>query len=527
VQFSLDGYRVALTDVDAQKAIVTTVWLSLVRAVLAVALALFLAWAISRTNVPARRFFHYVMLVSFFLPLLPQLVAWSLLLSPRTGTLNVWLRALFGLDTHSGPFNIFSFEGIVFLGVLGWAAFLYLFLSPAFEAVDASLEEAARVSGASSARTIVRVTVPLLLPAVLGAFGLAFIRMFESFETELFLGTPAQIYVFTTQIYSYITSGVVPEYPPAIALSTLFVILSFALILFQRRMLGERSFVTISGRNYRSTPAGLGQWKYVVFGLLALYVVVSVALPLTMLVLGSLQRTTVQFRADGFTLDHWRTLLRTDIWGAIANTLIVGVVSSTLGISLVSITSYIVARTRYRLRNALDVLTWVPYMVPSFVLGIGFLWAALNGIRFPFVLYGSLTLLVWAFIVRQLPVGARLMNGTMLQLSRELEESARVSGASWASTFRKIVLPILRPALGVGWLMFMITVIRDLATIILIYGPGSKLLSVVFYGQWLFGTPESAAAVGLLMTALGLLLAACIFLLQRWSRRNVGVVVGA
>lgn len=527
VTFSLDGYRTALTDADAQKAISTTLWLSLVRAVLAVALALLLAWAISRTNVPGRRVFHNVMLISFFLPLLPQLVAWSLLLSPRTGTLNVWIRALAGSDATSGPFNIYSFEGIIFLGVLGWSGFLYLFISPAFDAVDSSLEEAARMSGANSFRTIVRVSAPLLMPAVLGAFGLAFIRMFESFETELFLGTPAHIYVFTTQIYSYISQELTPRYPPAIALSTVFVGLTFLLILGQRRILGNRSFVTVGGKGYKRDPADLGPWKWALFAALVAYSVVHLVLPLGMLLLGSVQRTTVQFSMDAFTLDHWKVLLSGDVWNAVKNTLLVGVVASTVAIFLVSIISYVIVRTTFRLRGALDVATWVPYMVPSFVLGVGFLWAALKGIQFPFVLYGSLALLIVAFVVRVLPLGSRLMNGTMVQLSAELEEAARISGAGWTSTFRKIVLPLVSPALGVGWLMFMVTVIRDLSTVILIYGPASTMLSVVFYAHWKSGTAEDAAAIGLLMTFIGMAMAGGIFLLQRLSgRRAQGLVEG-
>ena len=518
VTFSLEGYRTALTDADAQKAIGTTLWLSLVRAVLAVALALVLAWAISRTNMPARRFFHSVMLVSFFLPLLPQLVAWSLLLSPRTGTLNVWLRALVRSDATSGPFNIYSFEGIIFLGVLGWSGFLYLFIAPAFDAVDSSLEEAARMSGANSFRTIVRISAPLLMPAVLGAFGLAFIRMFESFETELFLGGPAHIYVFTTQIYAYISQELTPRYPPAIALSTIFILLTFVFIVVQNRLLGNRSFVTVSGKNYKRAPAELGPWRWVLFALLVGYSVIHLVLPLGMLALGSVQRTTVEFRADAFTLDHWKTLLNPDVWNAVKNTLLVGVVASTVAIFFVSIISYVIVRTRSRLRGALDILTWVPYMVPSFVLGVGLLWAALKGIQFPIVLYGSLLLLIIAFVIRVLPLGTRLMNGTMVQLSTELEEAARISGASWTSTFRRIVLPLLSPALGVGWLMFMVTVIRDLSTVILIYGPASTMLSVVFYAHWKSGTAEDAAVIGLLMTFLGMAMAAAILVLQRLGR---------
>jgi iron(III) transport system permease protein len=519
--FSLDGYTTALADTSARTAIVTTLWLSAVRATLSVLVAVFLAWAITRTNVPGRRVFHYLMLVSIFMPLLPQLLAWSLLLSPRSGTINVWLRGVLGIDSINGPLNIYSYQGIIFMGVVAWAGFLYLFIAPAFEAVDASLEEAARMSGANTLRTLMLVSVPLLMPAILGAFGLAFIRMVESFETELFLGTPAQIYVFTTQIYSYISQDTTPRYPPAIALSTLFIVLTGGVILLQARLLHGRSFVTVTGKSYKRSPADLGPWKFVVLVVLLLFSIVLLLLPLGTLLLGSLQQSAVRFRPDGFTLNNWRVLASPEVWDSIRNTLVVGIVAATATITIVSLSSYIVVRTNFRLRRPLDVLTWAPYMVPSIVLGVGFLWAVLRGIPLPFVLYGTLAVLMLAFVVRLLPLGARLMNGTMVQLSPELEEAARISGATWTSTFVKVVLPLLSPALAMGWLMFMVTVVRDLSTVILLYGPGSRLLSVVFYANWRSGTLEGAAVIGLLMMFMGLGLASGIFALQRLHRGGV------
>lgn len=513
--FSLDGYRTALFDEDARRAIVTTIWLALVRASIGVALAIFLSWAITRTSIPGRRVFHNLLILNFFLPLLPQVVAWSLLLSPKSGIVNVWLRGLLGVTSGSGPFNIYSYGGIIFLGSLGWAGFLYLLLSPAFQAMDAALEEAARISGASTLRTTLRITVPILLPAVLGCFSLAFVRMVESFEIELLLGTPAHIYVFTTQIYYYINQQQLPNYPPAIALSTVLIVLTLAVIGLQTKLLGKRTYVTVSGKSYRRTPVDLGAWKWLVFVLLVGFFCIHLALPLFMLILGSLQRTTIDFRMNAFTFDHWKILGTPEVWQSLKNTLGVGVVAATVGMLLVSLCSYIVMRTKLALRRPLDVFTWVPYMVPGFVLSVGFLWAVLKGIPLPFTLYGTLALLMIAFIVRLLPFGARLMNGTMVQLSSELEESARTLGASWVQSLRRIVLPLLSPSLAIGWLLCMITVIRDLSTIILLYGPKSKMLAITFYSYWNSGAIEDAAVIGLFMAAIGLVFVGGMRLLQR------------
>lgn len=518
--FSLEGYRTALFDEDARRAIVTTVWLALVRAALALGLAIFLAWAITRTNIPGRRLFHNLLVLHFFLPLLPQVVAWSLLLSPRSGLVNVWLRQLVGSDSGSGPFNLYSYGGIIFLGTLGWSGFLYLLLAPAFQAVDASLEEAARTSGASTWRTLWRISVPLLLPAIAGCFSLAFVRMVESFEVELLLGVPAGIYVFTTQIYYYIHSEQLPNYPAAIALSTVLILLTFIVIVAQTRLLRGRSYATVTGKSYRRTPTNLGSWKWVVFGLLVLLFSINLAVPLIILVVGSFQQTTIDVRMDAFTLEHWKILGDPTVWRSLVNTLIVGVVASTIAMLAVTLSSYIVGRTKMPLRRTLDVFTWVPYMVPSFVLSVGLLWAVLKGIPLPFTLYGTLALLVIAFFIRLLPFGARLMNGTMVQVSAELEESARTSGATWLVSMRKIVLPLLSSPLAIGWLLCMITVIRDLSTIILLYGAGSTMLAVTFYSYWTSGALEDAAVIGLFMAAIGLLLVGGVRLLQRRLNLN-------
>lgn len=519
--FNLDGYATALADEVARKAMLTTIWLAIVRAVLSVALAVFLAWAIVRTDLPGRNVLHTMMLVNFFVPLLPQLLAWTFLLAPRTGIINEVIRGLFGIPGRNGPFNIYSYEGIIFVSVLNWSAFLYMLISPAFRAVDASLEEAARMAGASGLRTLRRISVPLLWPAVIGAFGLAFVRMSESFETELMLGVPANIYVFSTQIYRYLGQDTTPQFGPAIAMSMMFILLTGSAILLQRRVLRGRNFVTVGGKDYRARPYHLGVWKYPILGLVSFYFLLSFILPTTFLAIGSFQKSIANMRLETFTLVNWGLAGRDELLAPLRNTLIVGIIAATVGIVFLTLISYVVIRTKFRLRHALDVFTWVPYMVPSFVLGVGFLWAALRGIKFPIVLYGSLLLITIVFVVRVMPLGSRLMNGTMVQLSSELEEAGRIAGATWAATFRRVILPLLSPAIGIGWLIFMAVVIRDLSTIVLLFGPDSEMLSVKFYAYWRTGSLEGAAVIGLIMTLLGLGMAAGVFLLQRLGRGSV------
>jgi iron(III) transport system permease protein len=513
--FSLEGYRTALFDGDARRAFGVTMWLSLVRVALAVFVALFLAWVIQRTNVPGRAIFHNLVILSVFLPLLPQILAWSLLLSPKSGLVNLWLRSVLNIDADTGPFNVYSYGGIIFVAVLGVSGFLYLLISPAFEAMDGSLEEAARISGANSFQMLLRIELPLLLPAILGAVGLAFVRMMESFQTELVLGTPAGIYVYTTQIYYYIHGLELPNYPAGIALSTVLIVLTSLVIFAQAKILGNRSYVTVSGKGHRSAVHDLGKLKYVFLAVLIAFFGIRLGLPLVILGLGAFQQTSIAFQPDRFTLEHLAVLKEPLFLAALKNTLVVALVAATLGMIVAALSSYVVVRTTFRLRRPLDVLTWVPYMVPSFVLSVGFLWAVLKGIRFPFTLYGTLELIVIAFIVRLLPLGVRQMNGTMVQLSKDLEEAARMSGASWFTTVREVVVPLLRPSITIGWLIFVIVALTDLDTVILLYGVNSTMVSVSFFTYWSQGSLEKASVIGLLMTLIGLVAAGGIQMLGR------------
>ena len=261
------------------------------------------------------------------------------------------------------------------------------------------------------------------------------------------------------------------------------------------------------------------------FAGLVAFTVIHLVLPLAMLVVASVQRSILQPGLDGFTGDHWKLVASADTLRAVANTIVVGVAAALVGMALVGLTSYVVMRTTLRGRGLLEVLTWVPYMVPSFVLGVGVLWAVLRGNPLPWVLYGTHAALVLALVIRLIPLGSRLMNGTMVQLAKELEEAARMSGATWTRTFRRIVLPLLGPAIAIGVLMFIVIAVRDLSTVILLYGPGSTVLSVLFYAQWRSGTFEDASAIGLVMTALGLAAAGGIVLVQRLARGPTAAVV--
>jgi len=218
----------------------TTVWLSTVRAVLALALAVVLAWIIARTDCPFGNRLEFLLILSFFFPLLGKVLGWALLLSPQKGYLNQLLRQLPFFEGDTGPLDIFSYGGLIFVSVTGWATLLTIFLVPAFRNMDAALEESARMCGASPGRTVVRILVPLLRPAILAAFILSLTRLLSSFETEVFLGTSSGIYVLTNKIYERMVQIFPPDFRTGMTMAVMLLVITFGLVLVNWRFLGKR-----------------------------------------------------------------------------------------------------------------------------------------------------------------------------------------------------------------------------------------------------------------------------------------------
>ena len=499
--FSLEGYQKAYTALSTYQILATTIWLALVRAVLSLALAIFLAWVVTRTDTPFKRFLEVTVWVQFFIPFVPMILAWVLLASPRTGLINLFVTNVFGLEKPL--FDIFSYAGIIWISVIHQAAIIFILITPAFRGMDAALEESSRVLGAGRFTTLRFITLPILRPAILAASMLIFIRLMESFETELFLGYSKGIFVYTTRIYQLIYESP-PDFPFGMALSSVFLIIIFALVLTQWRLLGGRQYVTVTGRGYATRPMPLGRWKYLTLALMLFYFAVGVVLPLAALISGSFMRLFGVVLENPFTLRHWRETLHDPMfWPSIKNSLYIGLGSATIGMFLYSFLSYIITKTKAAGRQGLEILTWLPWGVPSVVLALGFLWAYVGGIPLPFTLYGSISLIVLVMIVKGFPLGVRVMNSAMVQVGSELEESARVLGGSWFHSFRRILMPLVSPAFVSTWILLFLLGIRELATVLFLYSDESRPMSVLMFEYWsAAGYAERGLVVGLIQTVI-------------------------
>ncbi len=498
-RFTLDGY-LALFTAATGAIILKTIGIAIVKTMLSFTLALLLAWIIARTDTPGRGSLEVLITLPFFIPPILTAMAWGMLGNPQVGTINLVWRLLTG--TRQSPINVYSYGGVVWHMMQYSTVFIFMFIVNAFRAMDPALEEASRMSGASGLQTFRRITFVLMLPVISSSFLLSFIRGIETFESPLFFGLPARINVVTTAIYNAINQSATPQYQYATALSFAMLLLLFVLIVFQWRILYGHSFQTVTGKGYAPHLVRLGPWRWLSFAFCVLFFIVTVALPVGQLVLGSFFRFFGFYSWDALTLDHYREVFANgEFWRAAGNTLFLGLAGSTATMILGALVAYVTTRTHWRGRRIVDALAWLPWMTPGIVLGVGFLWAfaMLPG---PIPIYGTIWALFIAYMALGTPVAVRVMSAAYAQLAYDLEECSRVHGASFRQTLWRILIALSFPAFAVGWVLTFFGIIRELSASILLYSVKSEVLSVVMLRLWVTGKAEQVSVIGLMMMLL-------------------------
>lgn len=477
-----------------------TVGISLIKTVIALVLAVLFGWIIARTNTPARGALEVLITLPFFVPPILTAMAWGMLGNPQVGVVNLVWRWITG---SANPLvNIYSYGGVIWHMLQYSTPFLFLFIVEAFRSMDPALEEASRMCGASQWRTFLKVTFALMMPAVVTAFLLSFIRGLENFESPLFFGTPAKIEVVTTAIYNSINHQSIPNYQFASALSFAIMALMFLLVLWQWRLLRGKSFQTVTGKGYAPRLIDLGPWRWLTFALCMAFFVISVVLPIGQLLLGSFFQFFGFYQWDMLTLEHYRSVLsNSEVWRAFRNTFLLGLVGASATMVLGSTVAYISTRTRWGGRQVIDVLAWLPWMMPGMVLAVGFLW----GFAFlpSFIsIYGTIWALLIAYVALGTPIAVRVMSAAYRQLSFDLEECSRVHGATWWQTLWRILIALAWPSFAVGWVLTFFGIMRELSASVLLYSVGSEVLSIVLLRMWENGQAETVSVIGLMMMLL-------------------------
>ncbi|MGV6874717.1 ABC transporter permease [Pseudochelatococcus sp. B33] len=496
--FTLEHYATAFGNSESLALMSTSLQFSFGTAAFALVLGTFFAWINERTNTPFKSLFFAMSIIPLIIPGILFTVSWIMLLSPQIGILNQFLKTLFGLTDPI--FNIYSLTGMIWVDGLHYAPVAFLLVTAAFRSMDPSLEESAMMSGASVIQTAFKITLRLAWPAILAAFLILFIRAIESFEVPALLGLPVGMRVFTSAIYD-----AVHTYPSNVGLASAYAVVLLLItsigIYYQSRLSSRGSkYSTVTGKGFRPRVTDIGRWRYVTSGIFILYVIFVVGLPFLVLFWASLQRyyavpswaalNNLSFDAYLKVLDY--PGFYTSVW----NSAKLAIGSATVVMLLTSVICWITIKTKIPGRWILDMLASLPLVFPGIVLGLSLMIFYLN---FDIGIYATLWIMLMAYVIKFLPYGMRYNSTSMIQIHKELEESASMSGASWATTFRRVVFPLLKPGLTAGWIYIIVVSVRELSSSILLYSPGNEVISIMIWEFWQNGQYVELSAFGVMM----------------------------
>ncbi len=502
--FTLAKYASAYSDPGLWKVLFNTAVFVVGSTLLATLLALFLAYLNTRTDIPFKFLFGVLAIVPMMIPHVLFSVSWALLANPSNGLMNLVLMETFGLA--KGPLNIYSMPGMILVEGLLNMPIAYLIIAPAMASFDVSLEESSRVFGAGAWRTLLRITLPVLRPAILAAFVLGIVRSLASYAVPRVLGVPGNEEVLATYLYEMISIGFAPDYGKAAALGMSVLLVAVVLIWLYRRLTGEGSrFVTISSRGWRPAVVPLGRWRMPLFALVALLSFIVIVLPVVVLLYTSFVPYAMVPSREAFaamSFKHWAAVLgdATSLL-ALKNSLFLAIVGATLGVLLSLFVAYVIVKLRTRGAALLETLTYLSFAFPGIVIGIGFMWFF---VQTP--LYATVTALLIGYIATYLPYGVRPLASAFVQVHDHLEESSLVCGASRMTTMRRIIVPLLVPGIVSAWILMATMFLRELTLSVVLSRPGSEVLAVqvlAFADDGLWG---QLSALGIMMIAVSTLL---------------------
>jgi iron(III) transport system permease protein len=491
--FSLDNFVEAYSSWHILRLFRNSLIFAVATAVTTFVMGALVAWVVERTDAPGATLFHTLSLLSFAIPGLLMAMAWIFVFSPNIGWGNAVLKSVFGLA--EAPVNIYSMAGMTWALSSHYFPLAYLALGPALRVLDVRMEEAALMAGGRYPQVFIRVTVPLLRPAILSAFLLLFVMGMASYEVPRLIGRPARIDVFTTDI-----QGAIIATPPAFGVAsalglTLLAICVLAVLFYRRATRHAEAFATITGKGYRPTRVRLGRWRWpIALGIGAMFVL-ALGLPLLTLIWQSFFRNLAQpfFSSSALaTLDNYDFILRYPIFlAAVKTSVLLAAMAATIVAGLTFVMAWIAHRSLPRYGFILDALAFTPIAIPGVIVGAGILVAYL---MLPIPIYNTIWILLVAYVTLYLPYGMRFASSGITQIHRELEEVAAVSGAGLGRIFSRILLPLLAPVLLAGWIYVFVLAVRELGASIFLVGPGTHVLGTISLTMWEEGGSYGAVA---------------------------------
>jgi iron(III) transport system permease protein len=470
-----------------------TIWISVGGTILGVSLGVSMAWIVTRTDTPWVGKLEIPLIVPFFLSPFIGALAWTGLASADYGLINGWFQALFGVR----PFEIFGPWGIIWVMGLYYSPYAFLIVSGTLRNMDPTLEEAALSAGANKLQTMLRVTLPLMAPGILASAILIFVAAAEQFGIPSVLALNQRWYVLTTRIF-YFLRGYPQDYSMGATVAMVMLVFTGGMVFMRNRVMRHREFVTVGGKSFRPHVIPLGKWRYFALSYLLAYIMLSVILPFgTFIAISFFKFWSIHPKMKYLTLDNWRYILfeYPTTWVAIKNSLLLSIGGAAIAVLISAVIAWVVVRSKAFGKDALDTIATLPVAVPGLILGVAYLWA---WIRSPIPIYGTIWILMIAYVSRFIPYSLRSIESTLRQIDKSLEESANISGASWLRTFWSVTLPLLKPGLVAGYILLFVTFIRELSCSILLYSSGSEVFSVTMFDLWRDGMFPKLAVIGTL-----------------------------
>jgi iron(III) transport system permease protein len=504
---TLANYQRVFTEPGLVSALINSLIISVAVTVFSLVLALPMAWGVARTDMPGRAFMRVAVLIAFVVPNFITVIAWILLLGPNAGLINVLIRDVFGI---AGLFNIYSQSGLILVLTFSFYPLIFFAVVAALDNMDPSYEEAAQMSGASASRGSLGIALPLVMPAIVSSSVFVFLEAMGAFGAPAAIGHGARFHTLTTKIYELFS------YPPRFELAAAAAapIIGFTVLglLLQRWVLGGRRFNVLGGKVGAARAVDIGWRRWLLFGWCMLVIAGSVVLPLLILLRTSLlARWGLNFTWENLTFKNYLAFTASSsiVPAAILNSAIVSAVTASACVALAIVIVWIVERTSLPGRGLLTFTSTVTFAFPGVALAVGFVLGYGSG---PLALYGTLWLFFIAFTAHRFPFAFMFLRNGVKQLSSEMEEAARMSGASWGRSIVDVSLPLLKAGILAAWMMVFAVTLRELSMAILLYVPGTETLPIAIYSFIDNGTFEIAAAVSVLL----ILVSIAAMLLLRW-----------
>ena len=469
--------------------------------ILGTLLAFPLAWLVGRTNLYGRKFFRSLFVLTYMVPPYVGAMAWLRLLNPNVGTVNQWLRALLHLSDAPGPLNVYSLPGLVWVLSTFYYPYAFITISRAMEKMDPSLEEATRASGASPLKTVMTVTLPLMMPSLIAGALLVFVSAASCYGIPSIIGSPGRVHTVTTRIVEYVSLGQ-QGLNDATGMAVFLMVVAIIILFISDVVLAKKQYITVSGKSVNPTIVDLRKWRIPLTVLVSLFAVVVILIPFATIFSTSFKIDVGKsmLRQDNFTLSNWKTVFgRIETVNCLKNSLVFAVVAATVGIVIACTMSYLLQRTTIRGRKIPDFLITLGSGTPSVVIALGLI-MTMKG-NFGINIYNTAYIMIIAYLIKYLMMGMRTVVSAMSQIHVSLEECSQISGASWLRTMFRITGRLIFPSIAAGWFLIFIPSFYELSMTTLLYSSTTKTIGFQLYEYWTFTSQPMACAMafGILM----------------------------